>query len=88
MEPREICETALRVLKAWISGDRLPSADVEILLQHALPCEIDLPLDDLACLIVNRECLRVIAESRQDRKDGEKCSDGPAKRNRHHRKIA
>ena len=88
MEPREVCETALRVLKAWISGDRRPLADVEVLRQHALPGEADLPVDDLACLIVNRECSRVIAESRQDRKGVEKCLDGPAKRNRHHRKIA
>jgi hypothetical protein len=88
MEPRELVESALRVLKAWMSGDRLPSADVEIVRQHALPGEEDLPLDDVACRIVNRECSRAIAESRQDRKGVEKCLDGPAKRKRHHRKIA
>ena len=89
MEPRELCETALRVFKDWISGDRRPSADGEILRQHALPGEADLPLDDLACRIVNRECSRAITDSREDRTGVEKCLDGPTnKRNRHHHKIA
>ena len=68
MEPRELVEAALRVLKAWTSGEDLPATDVEILHQHARPNEVDLPIDDLACQIVNRECRRVIDESEQERK--------------------
>jgi hypothetical protein len=67
MKRQELVEVALSVLKAWTSGERLPAGGVDVLRQHALPHEVDLSVDELACQIVRRECSRVIAESRQER---------------------
>jgi hypothetical protein len=67
MEARELAPTALRVLGAWTHRDTVDSADVTILRTHALSGEADLPVDELACRIINRECARVIQESRVDR---------------------
>ncbi len=68
MDPKELVEMALRVLRCWTYGERLPVADIEILRQNVAPEEADLPVDDLACLIVSRECSRVIADLKRDRK--------------------
>jgi len=83
MESRELVEVALRVLKAWTSGEHLSSsADIEILRRHALPDEVDLAPDDLACYIVNRECSRVIGESQGERKQAG-CAVEPLAPNRY-----
>ncbi len=52
MNPKELVETALRVLVAWNDG-RVPStADLEI-LRLAFPNHAALPSDDLACQVIN-----------------------------------
>jgi hypothetical protein len=71
MGSKQIVEAALRVLTAWTSGGRTNSSDIEILRQHALPGETEIPIDDLACRIVGRECGRVIQNSQADRKGTE-----------------
>jgi hypothetical protein len=68
MDSRELVETALRFLKAWTYGDRALPTDIEVLRGHAFAEEVDLPIDELACRIVARECGRVIQESQMDRK--------------------
>jgi hypothetical protein len=67
MTSTEIVQTALRVLSAWISGSRPDADEVEILRQSARPGEEELALDELACLIVRRECEKELHESRQER---------------------
>jgi hypothetical protein len=66
MASRELVQTALRVLSAWISGSRPNSSDVEILREHAHPGKFDLPVDDLACLIIRRESERELHNSHQE----------------------
>ena len=68
MEARELALAALRVLGAWTHRDPVDPADVKILRTHAVSGEADLPLDELACRIISRECATVIQESRIDRK--------------------
>jgi hypothetical protein len=68
MDSRQLVETALRVLKAWTYGDRPASTDMDVLLGHALAGEGELPIDELACRIVARECGRVIQDSETERK--------------------
>ena len=64
---RELVNAVRPVLITWSYGERLQSADVEFLRQHAQD-EDDLPLDDLACLIIHRECAIALEESQQERK--------------------
>jgi hypothetical protein len=82
MEPKETVEIALRVLKAWTCGEQVRADDVEVLRQHALPHEFDLPVDDLACIIVKRACSTVIQESQQERKDANSAMEGGKRRQR------
>ena len=52
MCPRELVETALRVLAAWIDGRKPARADVEA-LKRAFPSSAHLPDDDLACQVIH-----------------------------------
>ena len=52
MSPRELVETALRVLAAWIDGRKPARADVEA-LKRAFPSSAHLPDDDLACQVIH-----------------------------------
>src|SRR6476469_3295940 len=68
MEARDIALTALHVLSGWSHGHSLESDDVKMLRTHALPDEVELPTDELACRIVGRTCRQVIQESKGDRR--------------------
>jgi hypothetical protein len=48
-------QTALAVLIACTEHCHPEPADVELLKKHALPHEADLPIDELACEIIQRE---------------------------------
>jgi hypothetical protein len=52
MSLRELVETALRVLAAWIDGRKPAQADVEA-LKRAFPSSAHLPDDDLACQVIH-----------------------------------
>src|SRR5664280_1430914 len=52
MSPKELVETALRVLAAWTDGRKPALADVEALKQ-AFPSSAHLPDDDLACQVIH-----------------------------------
>ena len=52
MNPKELVETALRVLAAWTDGRKPASADVES-LKRAFPSSAHLPDDDLACQVIH-----------------------------------
>ena len=52
MNPRELVETALRVLAAWTDGCKPASADL-ITLKQAFPSSAQLPDDDLACQVIH-----------------------------------
>ena len=67
MDSRTLVEIALRMLTDWTSGRNPASNDMEILRQHASPASLNLPIDQLACEIVNRECSRVLEDSRKER---------------------
>ena len=67
MSSPELVKVALRLLSGWISGSLPDQADVDILRHAARPGESYLPIDELACLIVRRECQRELHASRQDR---------------------
>ena len=62
MHRQELVEGALRVLKAWTTGESPTEADVRLLRSHQRADEAELALDDLACAIVARECRRVTSE--------------------------
>jgi len=70
MERPEPVKTALRVLTAWSFGNKESASDAAILRQDALPHEAALPLDELACLVVNRECSKAVSESCKERQHG------------------
>ena len=78
MDSRQLTDAALRVLTGWTYGDKCDDNDIRFLRQHARPDEIALPLDELACRIVARQCTRVIRESKADRKGIE--SSAPRRR--------
>ena len=65
MKSRELVETALRVLNDWSHGHHTDLTDFAVLRQHALPEELGLPSDELACRIVFREAIQ---DARTDRK--------------------
>jgi hypothetical protein len=52
MNPRELIETALRVLTAWTNGRKPASADLNT-LKEAFPSSAHLPDDDLACQVIH-----------------------------------
>jgi hypothetical protein len=52
MNPRELVETALRVLTAWTNGRKPASADLNT-LKEAFPSSAHLPDDDLACQVIH-----------------------------------
>jgi hypothetical protein len=52
MSPRELVETALRVLSAWTAGRKPAPADVEA-LKRAFPSSAHVPDDDLACQVIH-----------------------------------
>ena len=52
MNPRELVETALRVLAAWTNGRKPASADLNT-LKEAFPSSAHLPDDDLACQVIH-----------------------------------
>ena len=47
---RGVLQTALRVLKAYTEHRTPQLGDIELLKKHALPSEVDLPIDDLVLL--------------------------------------
>ena len=64
MSPKELVETALRVLAAWTDG-RIPApADVEA-LKRAYPSSAHLPDDDLACQVIHDLSGRALREPNQ-----------------------
>jgi hypothetical protein len=52
MDPRELVETALRVLAAWNGGRKPSPADLHT-LKEAFPSSAHLPDDDLACQVIH-----------------------------------
>ena len=68
MSSKELCEIALRVLKAWTYRELPAFSDIETLRQSCLPDESDVPIDELACRVITRECKAVIQNSQTKRK--------------------
>jgi hypothetical protein len=52
MSPKELVETALRVLAAWTDGRKPALTDVNT-LKEAFPSSAHLPDDDLACQVIH-----------------------------------
>ena len=52
MSPRELVETALRVLAAWTDGRKPAPADLNT-LKEAFPSSAHLPDDELACQVIH-----------------------------------
>ena len=52
MSPKELLETALRVLAAWTDGRKPAPADLNT-LKEAFPSSAHLPDDDLACQVIH-----------------------------------
>ena len=52
MSPKELVETALRVLAAWTDGRKPALADLNT-LKEAFPSSAHLPADDLACQVIH-----------------------------------
>ena len=52
MSPKELVETALRVLAAWTDGRKPAPADLNT-LKEAFPSSAHLPDDDLACQVIH-----------------------------------
>ena len=52
MNPKELIETALRVLAAWTDGRKPAPADLNT-LKEAFPSSAHLPDDDLACQVIH-----------------------------------
>jgi len=67
MTPHELNQAALRVLSAWASGRKPAPEDSAAVRSQALPSEIHLPIDDLACLVVKRPRQQIEAESERNR---------------------
>jgi hypothetical protein len=51
MNPKELVETALRVLAAWTDGRKPALADLDV-LKEAFPSSAHLPDDELACQVI------------------------------------
>jgi hypothetical protein len=67
MESKDLCEIALRVLKAWTYKELPDFSDLEILRCSCLPEEADLLIDELACGVIARECKKAIHYSQTER---------------------
>jgi hypothetical protein len=52
MSPKELLETALRVLAAWTDGRKPAPADLNT-LKEAFPSSAHPPDDDLACQVIH-----------------------------------
>jgi hypothetical protein len=52
MSPKELVETALRVLAAWTDGRKPAPADLNT-LKEAFPSSAHVPDDDLACQVIH-----------------------------------
>ena len=65
MSPIELVRAALRLLGSCSTGSQADAMDMEILRRSASPGEIDLPIDKLACAIVERVCEKELSESRR-----------------------
>ena len=52
MNPKELVETALRVLAAWTDGRKPATADLDT-LKEAFPSAAHRPDDDLACQVIH-----------------------------------
>ncbi len=68
MQPKELCEIALRVLRAWTYRELPAFSDIEMLRQSCLPDESDVSIDELACRVISRECKAIIQNSQTRRK--------------------
>ena len=66
---KELVETALRVLVAWIHGSTPNPPDVET-LRIARPSVAHLPLDELACQVIHDLNAVGAEELTPDRNDG------------------
>jgi hypothetical protein len=64
MSSKELVETALRVLAAWIDGRRPAPADLST-LRNAFPSSAHLPDDDLACQVIHDLHSRAFRETTQ-----------------------
>ena len=64
MNPRELVETALRVLAAWTDGRKPAPADLNT-LKEAFPSSAHLPDDDLACQVIHDLSGRALREPTQ-----------------------
>jgi hypothetical protein len=64
MSPRELVETALRVLSAWTAGRKPAPADLNT-LKEAFPSSAHLPDDDLACQVIHDLSGRAFREPTQ-----------------------
>ena len=64
MDPRELVETALRVLTAWADGRKQASADLNT-LKEAFPSSAHLPGDDLACQVIHDLSRRALGKPAQ-----------------------
>jgi hypothetical protein len=55
MSRKDLMETALRVLAHKVGGSKPPAEDVRTLKKNALPEEVELDTDRIACQVVARE---------------------------------
>ena len=67
MSSNELLEAALHVLVAWNGGEE-PDRNELNALRQAVPSSDGMPIDELACQIINREGGRLLEESEQERK--------------------
>jgi hypothetical protein len=58
----------VRILSNWTNGSRPDESDVGILRRSGRPGESDLPIEELASLIVRRVCEKELHECRKVRK--------------------
>ena len=64
MSPKELVETALRILTAWTDGRKPASADLNT-LKEALPSSAHRPDDDLACQVIHDLARRKVVGRRK-----------------------
>jgi hypothetical protein len=67
MTPKELVETALRVLVAWNSGNK-PDPDEVDVLKAAFPSSANLDIDELACQVIHDLSGRAFPRSDCERK--------------------
>jgi hypothetical protein len=71
MAPKDLVETALRVLVAWNEGARRDEVDLKV-LKDAFPSSAHLPDDELACQVIHDLSGRIFPE--RERRGGEQAS--------------